>query len=141
MNCKRCRKSFYRPSESRKQYCGPCKAKTRAAQVKEAHDREIAQSGGIPGIGQGNNQWGEKNPLWNGGSRTYRDMALGEQGNLCRLCDSFMSVRAHHINGNRSDNNIENLIMLCAACHGGIHAFEQEYGDCRRVNSNRKGRH
>lgn len=126
MKCKRCRKTFYRSPDSRKQYCNPCKAKVRAAQIKAAHDREVEREGGVPGIGQGNNQWGEKNPLWNGGTRTYRDLALGEQGNRCCLCDSSSSVRAHHINGNRSDNNIENLIMLCAACHGGIHAFEDD---------------
>jgi hypothetical protein len=140
--CKRCKKAFYREPSSRRQYCAPCKAKVRAEQVQAAHDREVERSGGAVGVGSGGNQWGENNPLWNGGTRSYRGIALADHDPVCALCTSSINVLIHHIDSNRKNNRIENLIPLCKTCHGVVHAVEGTYEPKhRRTNARRKKGH
>lgn len=38
------------------------------------------------------------------------------------LCGASDSVVAHHINGDRSNNALDNLMPVCRSCHGLIHA-------------------
>ncbi|WP_442911560.1 HNH endonuclease [Lachnospira sp.] len=34
-----------------------------------------------------------------------------------------ITIQLHHINGDREDNRLENLIMLCPNCHSQTHNF------------------
>ena len=38
----------------------------------------------------------------------------------CPLCDSIENLIVHHIDGNRKNNNPNNLINLCKRCHGHV---------------------
>lgn len=51
----------------------------------------------------------------------YRALCFKEHGGKCALCDSGENVVAHHINGDRSDDRVENLLPTCRSCHSKIH--------------------
>lgn len=43
---------------------------------------------------------------------------------FCQLC-GYMgegALETHHLNGDRSDNSVVNLLVVCGNCHGEIHA-------------------
>jgi len=51
----------------------------------------------------------------------YRQKCLREKGKACRGCGDTRHIEVHHIDGDRSNNDIQNLIPLCTACHRAIH--------------------
>jgi len=53
------------------------------------------------------------------GIRTYRTKGLKMHGKICAFCDNKieMILEVHHIDFNRSNNKISNLIVLCLNCH------------------------
>ena len=62
----------------------------------------------------------------------YREKALMYYGNQCEICGDNEDVRlldVHHIDGNRKNNDITNLIVLCVRCHAKI-----TRGICRLEN-------
>jgi len=70
---------------------------------------------------------GEKNPCWNNGSSLsyYRKNSAElkekipkviERDKVCKICGKKGEV-IHHIDYNRKNNQIENLILLCRSCH------------------------
>ena len=66
---------------------------------------------------------GDKNNRWKGGiSNSYymriSRLSLRQQ---CVLCGSTNNLHVHHLNCNRKDNRLDNLIILCAKCHKRIH--------------------
>lgn len=75
---------------------------------------------------------GENNPLWHGGSITYKDYGGGFVAGLrlqirerddytCQICGTRENGRAydcHHIDHNKKNNCPSNLILLCRPCHG-----------------------
>jgi hypothetical protein len=52
---------------------------------------------------------------------TYRDLIPVEKCARCGYCEIKSSLHVHHIDRNRSNNDISNLIVLCANCHLGLH--------------------
>ena len=63
---------------------------------------------------------GDKHPNYNGGYSVYRSLALNNYPHECAIChwneDSDV-LQVHHIDSNRQNNSIENLIVLCPTCH------------------------
>lgn len=54
------------------------------------------------------------------GSRYYRKRALREKGKGCERCDYNeveQMLDVHHIDGDRSNNKMKNLEVLCVWCH------------------------
>lgn len=51
----------------------------------------------------------------------YREKCIREKGNDCFLCDSPEEIEVHHIDGDRQNNDIDNLIPVCKDCHNNIH--------------------
>ena len=70
------------------------------------------------------NKSGEENSNWHGGISKYREMK--KDISYCELCgveltkDEFPNV--HHIDGNRNNNELRNLIKLCTKCHRMVHS-------------------
>lgn len=40
----------------------------------------------------------------------------------CNYCEFAIAIQIHHIDHDRTNNSMENLIPLCACCHCGLHA-------------------
>lgn len=51
----------------------------------------------------------------------YRQKCLSQKANACDVCGANRRLVVHHINGDRSDNRLENLVPLCHSCHGSVH--------------------
>jgi len=61
------------------------------------------------------------------GSAKYREKCLTQKLPLCNVCgygEFIRSLVVHHIDGNRDNNDLDNLIPLCRSCHRKIHNTE-----------------
>ena len=68
---------------------------------------------------------GDKNPNWRGGVAEYKNHALMKKLRLqklreehfkCQVCGNKAS-QIHHINNDKSDQRLENFMILCRECH------------------------
>lgn len=54
----------------------------------------------------------------------YRNKAFKHYPHECQLCgykESIAALVVHHIDHDRSNDDIDNLIILCANCHAIVH--------------------
>lgn len=70
---------------------------------------------------------GELSKKWVNGRNSYRKVLLRNKIKpICKLCN-FSDERvliAHHIDHNRENNKLNNLVWLCLNCHYLIHNFK-----------------
>jgi len=52
----------------------------------------------------------------------YRKRCLKAKGEECIVCGTGENILVHHVDGDRSNNDLDNLIPVCEACHNDIHA-------------------
>lgn len=56
-----------------------------------------------------------------------RNIILRKQGNICGSCKTLFSHlvphEIHHLDHNRKNNDLNNLIALCSNCHAAHHRF------------------
>jgi len=64
---------------------------------------------------------GPENPNYKYGQRIYRKLALNHFGHKCRLCGKEEKLCVHHIDGNRLNNQLNNLMVICYDCHWAVH--------------------
>jgi hypothetical protein len=72
---------------------------------------------------------GSNHPFWLGGLRTYRKvLRVSGKKMECRLCLSTEArvLAVHHLDKNRKNNALKNLIWLCHNCHFLIHHYDKE---------------
>jgi len=50
-----------------------------------------------------------------------------KKGESCRMCGSKIDLQVHHIDENRQNNQMSNLIILCRSCHSKQHR-KKEWG-------------
>jgi 5-methylcytosine-specific restriction endonuclease McrA len=77
--------------------------------------------------------WGNKNPRWRGG-RAYepydwkfhmiKKIRLRLDNYTCQLCGRTQDLVVHHIDQNKHNSSLGNLITLCRSCHSKIHSKE-----------------
>ncbi len=48
-----------------------------------------------------------------------------KRGEQCRLCGNKQDLQVHHIDEDRSHNNLSNLIVLCRSCHSKQHRSKE----------------
>lgn len=62
---------------------------------------------------------GTSHPNWNGGFATYRKRAIEHHGPQCSICgyNTECCLEVHHIDGNRGNNEIANLLVVCPTHH------------------------
>jgi len=58
--------------------------------------------------------------------QTHREVCFREYDEECQVCGDTENVHVHHRDGNRVNNEIENLIPLCHSCHKNVHHGNRE---------------
>lgn len=73
---------------------------------------------------------GENHANWQGGEYIYRDKLIkSKQPMVCKKCGTKDSrvLEAHHIDCNRKNQDIANLIWLCRNCHCLVHNYKESF--------------
>lgn len=60
-------------------------------------------------------------------SDEYYLKCVGEKGRECMVCDDGGEVCVHHIDGDRHNNDLENLVPVCWRCHSKMHRGSDGY--------------
>jgi hypothetical protein len=60
---------------------------------------------------------------------SYRSKCLEQKGERCEECGSEENIVVHHIDGDRSNNEISNLAPLCHDCHNKVHKVNGELSE------------
>ena len=72
---------------------------------------------------------GERHPNWRGGEhQEYRSFLIQSKRNpICESCglDDKRVLIAHHLDKDRSNNNLNNLVWLCVNCHLLVHKYNK----------------
>jgi hypothetical protein len=74
---------------------------------------------------------GSNNPMWKDGSSDthYRRIRKTLKPDICEHCGTTNARMAtHHIDKDHTNNNIENILVLCNSCHTKLHNHQ---GDLR----------
>lgn len=70
----------------------------------------------------------DKHPNWKNGESSYRDFAKKHLAikycNMCKTQDTRV-LMVHHIDKNRKNNSILNLMILCYNCHFLVHHYPE----------------
>lgn len=61
---------------------------------------------------------GSSNPRYVNGRRMYHKLI---DTSSCEVCTSRRYVEVHHIDGDRDNNEVDNLQALCRSCHFKLH--------------------
>lgn len=56
----------------------------------------------------------------------YRELCFEHHTHECANCGSTTAVEVHHRDGDRTNNNADNLIPLCRGCHRMVHSASSE---------------
>ena len=74
---------------------------------------------------------GEKHSRWKNGENAYRNI-IKRSGTpvICGRCgeNDPRILLVHHVDGNRQNNALKNLMWLCHNCHFLIHHYDKERG-------------
>ncbi len=107
--------------EARCGYCG--------RRVKKARSKFLKSKSGLVFCSREHKDWAQRldsqireiqPPHYGDGRTTYRERALREYGPKCRgcgYCELEGMLDVHHLDGDRSNNILSNLIVLCVFCH------------------------
>jgi len=52
----------------------------------------------------------------------YREKCLRQKLSFCNICGDAEEPIVHHIDGNRDNNELKNLLPVCRGCHQKIHS-------------------
>lgn len=83
---------------------------------------------------------GPKNPMWLGGSsfepyaldfnEELKEMVRNRYGRTCQLCgmkENGRKLAVHHIDYDKNNNGLSNLISLCSPCNGRVNFRRKEW--------------
>ncbi len=74
-----------------------------------------------PGVGSGGNQLGTDNHMYKNGIGTFRKRALDYYGAICNRCGTTKDICVHHRDEDRTNNELDNLEVVCKKCHQDHH--------------------
>lgn len=55
-----------------------------------------------------------------------------KKGESCRICGNKIDLQIHHIDENRENNQMSNLIILCRSCHSKQHRGKEWYQEIKK---------
>ena len=126
--CQRCGIHFSLRARYAK-YCHPCAKKHTSEVVMQ---KRAAQNPHVAlGVGSGGNQWGRKNHRFMDGQSKYRrnfERTFPLQRS-CEICLGTQNLVVHHVDRNRENNRMDNLVMLCRSCHAQVHGLAAHLGE------------
>ena len=80
----------------------------------------------------------DKHPNWKGGESSYKEVMRRHDPEqkcfLCKVTDSRV-LAVHHIDQNRKNNDIANLLWLCHNCHFLVHHYSREKNKLNKNNA------
>ena len=59
----------------------------------------------------------------------YRRKAFKNLPNKCKFCGVKEHLTVHHLDGNKNNNLLTNLIILCNKCHNKKHNIKEKNGN------------
>ena len=62
--------------------------------------------------------FGAYGPEW---TPALRAAVVLRDGGTCQVCGACADLQVHHVNLNKADSRLENLLTLCASCHLAFH--------------------
>lgn len=70
--------------------------------------------------------------IYNGFTLKVKKQARERDGYKCKVCnktelDHNMAMHVHHIDYNKDNNDLNNLVSVCRYCHGKIHGNEEQW--------------
>lgn len=71
-------------------------------------------------------------------SRGYRQKCIDAKGEECDICGSSKTIQVHHLDRDRRNDDLENLVPLCREHHNEIHKSPDEFGEYFREPEPRK---
>lgn len=66
-------------------------------------------------------------------NQDYRQKCLAQKINVCNACGSSDELVVHHIDGDRENNRLDNLVPLCPDCHNKIHSQKNVSAKLKRL--------
>jgi len=57
---------------------------------------------------------------------THRRRCFEHEDPVCLCCGADSSLDVHHVDGNPTNDDLENLIVLCKSCHRKVHNKKRE---------------
>jgi DNA-directed RNA polymerase subunit RPC12/RpoP len=95
---------------------------------KKEYNKRYTKRYRVSGVGSGNNQSGENNHNWNGGTSKYKEIKLSSMDTYkCERCNKDLNQFIgkgrngmwciHHKDYNRKNPSLDNLELLCKRCH------------------------
>jgi hypothetical protein len=132
LTCEMCGSKFMFKGTTKAKYCSECRAKMDSILGIEYRVRKGITKKGFVGKG-GNQVKGEDNKCYKTGIGNYKNKRydyLIENGKpiACEECGSTLRLEVHHIDKDRTNNDIDNLILLCKSCHKKRHIIRDELG-------------
>lgn len=118
-----------------KKYCEPCKKKRKSMQVMLSRKRKHPEIEiGVGSDRAKNNLPGPTNQSWKTGIQGYRKLVDKKE---CAYCNSTENLLVHHLDHNRYNNELTNLIVICKKCHQAHHCIRDEKTGRFLANQNR----
>ena len=74
-------------------------------------------------------QVGERHPLWKFGESAYLNLMRKKRKQICQRCGIEIKrvLLVHHIDKNRKNNVLSNLVWLCRNCHFLVHKYSENW--------------
>jgi len=57
---------------------------------------------------------------------THRKRCLEQTDPVCLCCEADSSLDIHHVDGNPTNDELDNLVVLCKSCHRKVHSKQRE---------------
>jgi len=153
VSCQKCKKDFYaKPSHQKLGWGKFCSIACRSEGNKKGQDiicatcgktawkmpRDFARSKSgnhfcsksCQTVWRNKQYSGKNHPLWQGGEYCYREKLIRSgQKSICKRCglEDERVLEAHHIDKDRKNSEMENLVWLCRNCHCLVHNHNEKF--------------